>query len=91
MIGRRTRLDSIITWDGVSLAGADISTPKAEKANAPSTTPISNWGTETILASVALNPIASGNTESEAPNNMPARTSPARMAESEAGETTSRS
>jgi len=48
MIGSRTRLDSIITCDGVSLAGADKSTPIAEKASAPSTTPISNWGAETI-------------------------------------------
>jgi len=83
--GKRTRFESIITFDGLSVGGDDSRLPKAEKQRADRTMSIANMAGLTTLAPKTNIPTNSGTIEITAPYKKPAKMSPKMIAEMEAG------
>jgi len=83
--GNRTRFESIIIFDGLSVGGDEIRLPRAEKQKADKTMSMAKMNGLAILAPNAIVPINSGTMEMIAPYRNPAKISPKMMEEMEAG------
>jgi len=83
--GNLTTLDSIITFDGLSVGGDDSRLPNAEKQKADKTISIAKIDGLRTLAPRANIPTNNGTMEITAPYKNPANMSPKMMAETEAG------
>ena len=89
--GNRTRFESIIMFDGLSVGGDEIRLPRAEKQKADRTISTARMSGLTTLAPKANMPTSSGTTEITAPYRNPAKISPKIMEDIEAGVETKRS
>jgi hypothetical protein len=83
--GKRTRFDSIITFDGLSVGGDDSRLPNAEKQKADRIISIARMNGLTTLAPKANIPTSSGTIEITAPYRKPENISPKIIAGIEAG------
>ena len=83
--GKRTRFESIMTFDGLSVGGDDSRLPNAEKQKADRTISIAKMNGLTTFAPKANIPTNSGMIEITAPYKNPAKMSPKMIAEIEAG------
>jgi hypothetical protein len=83
--GKRTRFESIIIFDGLSVGGDEIKLPNAEKQRADKIISMTRMSGLTTLAPKANMPTNSGMTEIAAPYRNPAKMSPKMMEGIEAG------